>query len=103
MTNLLASLQANEKTVRAVCWALLAVFAGATFFVDNLHAHTWAERHVPFFWSFFGFGAAAVIIGVAAGWVAPASRPDRRCTAVRLPPPARTNKWNPDSSILRCS
>ncbi|MBP8037571.1 MAG: hypothetical protein GX835_06845 [Desulfobulbaceae bacterium] len=65
MTNLLASLQANEKTVRAVCWALLAVFAGATFFVDNHHAHTWAERHVPFFWSFFGFGAAAVIIGVA--------------------------------------
>ena len=65
MTNLLASLQANEKTVRAVCWALLAVFAGATFFVDNHHAHTWAERHVPCFWSVFGFGAAAVIIGVA--------------------------------------
>ncbi len=65
MTNLLASLQANEKTVRAVCWALLAVFAGATFFVDNDHAHTWAERHVPGFWSVFGFGAAAVIIGVA--------------------------------------
>ena len=65
MTNLLAFLQANEKTVRAVCIALLAVFAGATLFVDTHHAHTWVERHVPFFWSFFGFGAAAVIIGVA--------------------------------------
>ena len=51
--------------MRAVCWALLAVFAGATLFEDNHHAHTWVERHVPFFWSFFGFGAAAVIIGVA--------------------------------------
>ena len=65
MTHLIAFLQANEKSVRAVCWALLAVFAGATLYVDNHHAHTWVERHVPFFWSFFGFGAAAVIIGVA--------------------------------------
>ena len=62
MTHLIAFLQANEKSVRAVCWALLAVFAGATLFVDNHHAHTWVERHVPFFWSFFGFGAAALTL-----------------------------------------
>jgi len=65
MTNLIAYLQAHLKTVVTVCLVLLAVIAGSTLLVDTHHAHTWAEQHVPFFWSFFGFAAAAVIIGVA--------------------------------------
>jgi len=65
MTNLIASLQAHLKTVIVVCFVLLAVIAGSSLTVDTHHAHTWAEQHVPFFWSFFGFAAAAVIIGVA--------------------------------------
>ena len=65
MTNLIAYLQTHQKTVVPVCWVLLAVIAGSTLLVDTHNAHTWAEQHVPFFWSFFGFAAAAVIIGVA--------------------------------------
>ena len=65
MTNLIAFLQTRVKTVVAVCYVLLAAIAASTLLVDTHHAHTWAEQHVPFFWSFFGFAAAAVIIGVA--------------------------------------
>ncbi len=65
MTNLITYLQAHLKTVMAVCLVLLVVIAGSSFMVDTHHAHTWVEQHVPLFWSFFGFCAAAVIIGVA--------------------------------------
>ena len=65
MTHFIASLQAHRKTVVAVCLILLGLIAGSTLLVDTHHAHTWVEQHLPFFWSFFGFAAAAVIIGVA--------------------------------------
>lgn len=65
MTNLIASLQAHLKTVVVVCFVLLGLVAGSALLVDTHHAHTWVEQHMPFFWSFFGFCAAAVIIGVA--------------------------------------
>ena len=65
MTNLIASLQAHLRTVVVLCFVLLGLVAGSSLLIDTHHAHTWAEQHVPFFWSFFGFGAAAVIIGVA--------------------------------------
>ncbi len=63
MTNLIAYLQVHLRTVVAVCFALLAVIASSTFLIDTHQAHTWVEQHIPFFWSFFGFAAAAVIIG----------------------------------------
>lgn len=65
MTALIASLQARIKTVVTVCYVLLAVIAAGSLLVDTSHAHSWAEQHVPFFWSLFGFGAAAIIIGAA--------------------------------------
>lgn len=65
MTSLIAYLQEHLRTVVAVCYVLLAVIAGSTFLIDTHHAHTWVEQHIPFFWSFFGFAAAAVIIGTA--------------------------------------
>jgi predicted tellurium resistance membrane protein TerC len=65
MTTLIEYLQARIKTVTTVCCVLLAVVAGGSLLIDTHHAHTWAEQHVPFFWSLFGFAAAAVIIGVA--------------------------------------
>ncbi len=65
MTNLIASLQAHLKTVVVVCFVLLGLIAGSSLLVDTHHAHTWVEQNLPFFWSFFGFCAAAVIIGVA--------------------------------------
>lgn len=33
--------------------------------VDSSHAHSWVEKNIPFFWSLFGFCAAAAIIGIA--------------------------------------
>lgn len=65
MTTLIAYLQARLKTVVTICLALLAVIAAASLLIDTHHAHTWAEQHVPFFWSLFGFVAAALIIGAA--------------------------------------
>jgi len=65
MTALIAYLQARLKIVVTVCFVLLAVIAGASLAIDTHHAHTWAEQHVPFFWSVFGFAAAAVIIAAA--------------------------------------
>ena len=63
MTALIDKLWANSKAVVVVCYVLLAVVAVSALFVDTHHAHTWVEQHVPFFWSFFGFAAAAAIIG----------------------------------------
>lgn len=33
--------------------------------VDTSHAHTWAEKHIPGFWSLFGIGSCIVLIFVA--------------------------------------
>lgn len=65
MTSLIEYLRARLKTVVIVCFVLLGLIAGSSLLVDSSHAHTWAEQHLPFFWSFFGFGAAAAIIGFA--------------------------------------
>ena len=65
MTNLIEYLQARLKAVMTICFVVLAGVAASSLLVDTGHAHTWVEQHVPFFWSFFGFSAAAVIIGVA--------------------------------------
>jgi len=82
MTTLIAYLQARMKTVATVCFALLAVIAATSLLVDTQHAHSWAERRVPFFWSLFGFAAASLIIGAArwfgrSGIQAPADVYDR--------------------------
>jgi predicted tellurium resistance membrane protein TerC len=65
MTTLIEYLQARLKIVAVICCVLLAVIAGGSLLVDTHHAHTWAEQHVPAFWSLFGFAAAAIIIGAA--------------------------------------
>jgi len=53
------------KTVIMVCYIGLALIATFAAVVDKSHAHTWVEKHIPFFWSIFGFCAAAAIIGIA--------------------------------------
>ncbi len=63
MTNFIEYLRARIKTIVWICYGLLTLIAVFSFYFDTSHAHTWAEQHIPFFWSFFGFGAAAVIIG----------------------------------------
>jgi len=33
--------------------------------VDTSHAHTWAEKHIPGFWSLFGIASCIILIFVA--------------------------------------
>ena len=58
-------LQARIKTVILTCYILLALIVAFSCVVDSSHAHTAVERAIPFFWSVFGFIAAAIIIVVA--------------------------------------
>jgi uncharacterized membrane protein len=53
------------KTVILVSYILLVIIAVFAAMVDKSHAHTWVEQHIPFFWSIFGFCAAAAVIGIA--------------------------------------
>lgn len=49
--------------------SVLVVFIIGIFFwslsVDTSHAHTWAEKHIPGFWSLFGIISCIVLIFVA--------------------------------------
>lgn len=65
MNHLIAYLRDRLPTVIGTCYGLLALVLAYSLTVDTGHAHTWVEKHIPFFWSFFGFGAAAAIIGIA--------------------------------------
>lgn len=65
MNHLLAYLRDRLPTVIGTCYGILALILAFSLIVDTGHAHTWVEKHIPFFWSFFGFGVAAVIIGFA--------------------------------------
>lgn len=58
-------LRERLDTVIKTCYGILAVVLAYSLYVDKSHAHTWVEQNVPFFWSLFGFAAAAVIIMVA--------------------------------------
>ena len=65
MTHLIDYLRDRLKVVITTCIGLLGGIVLLACIVDRSHAHTWAEQNIPFFWSLFGFVAAAVIIGVA--------------------------------------
>lgn len=63
MNNLIEYLQQRIKIVTGTCYGILALTLAYSMYVDKSHAHTWVEQNIPFFWSLFGFGAAAIIIG----------------------------------------
>ena len=63
MNNLIEYLRERIRTAIGTCYLVLALVLAYSLYVDKGHAHTWVEQHIPFFWSLFGFGAAAVIIG----------------------------------------
>lgn len=65
MNKLIDSLRERIKTVIGTCYGILALVMAHSLYVDKSHAHSWAEQHIPFFWSIFGFAAAAAIIGFA--------------------------------------
>ncbi len=63
LAQLIEFLRNRLKAVTLVCLAVLALLALADIlFVDKEHAHTWAEKHVPAFWSVFGFIGCVLII-----------------------------------------
>ena len=64
MKTLIDYLRERLNIVRGTCYGLLAITLAYSLYVDTSHAHTWVEKHVPFFWSVFAFGGAAVIIGI---------------------------------------
>lgn len=63
MNTLIEYLHERLKIVIGTCYGILALVLAYSLGVDKSHAHTWVEQHIPFFWSIFGFGAAAIIIG----------------------------------------
>ncbi len=65
------SMLAKTGVIRAVLYALLVAIAAASLMVENQHSHSWLEAHLPFFWSFFAFAAAIVLILVSK-WLAKA-------------------------------
>jgi len=65
MTTIIDYLRDRLETVIRTCYIILAVVLAFSLYVDSSHAHTWAEKNIPFFWSLFGFAAAAIIIGAA--------------------------------------
>ncbi len=65
MIKLIDYLRERIKSLILACYILLAFIVAFAAMVDRSHAHTSVERTIPFFWSVFGFAAAAVIIGIA--------------------------------------
>ncbi|NQS72225.1 MAG: hypothetical protein HQQ73_08745 [Desulfobulbaceae bacterium] len=55
----------------ALFYATLAGIAILSLVVENHHPHSWLEAHLPFFWSFFAFFAAIIIICLSK-WLAKA-------------------------------
>lgn len=77
---------AKNGAVKATLFALLAGVAGLSLMVENQHPHSWLEAHLPFFWSFFAFFSAIILIGLSK-WLAKAgleAPPD--CYDIPLPP-----------------
>ena len=64
MNKLIDYLRERLANVVWTGYGILALVLAFSLLVDTSHAHTSVEK-LPFFWSFFGFGAAAVIIGFA--------------------------------------
>jgi len=65
MNSLIEYLRDRLSTVVKTCFGILAAVLAFSLYVDSSHAHSWVEQNVPFFWSLFGFAAAAIIIGAA--------------------------------------
>lgn len=59
-------LKERQRAVRIACGIAVAVMLIWTMVgVDNSHAHTWMEKHIPGFWALFTLGACLVLIFLA--------------------------------------
>jgi hypothetical protein len=56
-------LKEHAGAVKNSCYLGVAIMlVWSVIGVDNHHAHTWAEKYIPGFWSLFGMGACVVLI-----------------------------------------
>ena len=54
-----------KKRGRDTLYLLYGTMAGIVIWsltVDTSHAHTWAEKYIPGFWSIFGLASCTVLI-----------------------------------------
>lgn len=69
MKQLIESIENNIGALKTTGYiALCILLVWSVLGVDLHHAHTWAEQHVPWFWSLFTLLSAVVLIFFA-GWV----------------------------------
>lgn len=63
IVDLINFLKKNQHTVRVYSIIAIAIMLVWSFLgVDNHHAHTWMETHIPGFWSIFAFLSCVVLI-----------------------------------------
>ena len=68
MTTLIEYLEKHGKLVRVLTFiATAGLLLWTVVGVDTHHAHTWAEKHIPFFWSLFALVSTVILIFFA-GW-----------------------------------
>lgn len=65
IVNLIDYLRDRLQAVTYFCYAAMAFIVFWSMSVDTSHAHTWAEKMIPGFWSLFGLISCAIVIMVA--------------------------------------
>ena len=65
IVNLIDYLRDRLQAVTYFCYAGMAFIVFWSMSVDTSHAHTWAEKMIPGFWSLFGLISCAIVIMVA--------------------------------------
>lgn len=62
IVDLIEFLRKRTRGLSAVFFGIICAILIWSLTVDTHHAHTWAEAHIPFFWSLFGLVSCVVII-----------------------------------------
>jgi len=65
IVNFIDYLRDRLPTVKYCCYGGIALIVIWSLTVDTSHAHSWAEKMIPGFWSLFGLGSCTVVIMVA--------------------------------------
>ena len=71
MIRVLDYLIENGRVVRFLLYGIAFGILIWSLTVDTSHAHTWAEKFIPGFWSLFGFISCVLLIFIS-GWLAKA-------------------------------
>jgi len=69
MIRIIDYLKERPQAARYLLYVIIGAVVVWSLTVDTSHAHTWAEKYIPGFWSFFGLIASVVLIFFAR-WLA---------------------------------